>query len=295
LFGPADSFESGWDASQVGPQSWTRARDILFLYPTIHQCLRQSSISTPALHDFRLESTLNIAVKIRLLDALQELSTQLATANLNITLLGSTALLATTSNRESTGFRTLPITGLDLTTPPEHVNQVTDLLHELGWTTAAPTTEPSTTEPTTARSTAVPSTAVVLFRNGDLELLLHETMLRTAPTELSTINELISDIHTGLIDCPTLGATTSVPAPTELLLSIIIDGLLTRPAGSISWILDAHQILTDNSNNLDWNRFIELTTTHELAVPVHATIHLINELREGLIPEMTLQQVTTQR
>jgi hypothetical protein len=105
-------------------------------------------------------------------------------------------------------------------------------------------------------------------------------MMRATTADAGVDEELERDLRAGLVPVPSLSSTTTMPAPAELLLTIIIDGLFAGPAGSINWILDAHRLIADTGDDLDWERFVELTSTHRLEAPVRAAIALLEDLTD---------------
>jgi hypothetical protein len=143
-------------------------------------------------------------------------------------------------------------------------------LHALGWT----------------GSPSMPAASTTLRRN-DLELRLHRSLLRATTTD-----GLDDDLRTGLVPTSAPGGTTFVPAPAELLLTILVDGLLARPAGSIDWIIDAHRLITD-SPELDWERLRVLTTTYGFDAPVHTALELLDQLSDHDLPVEALALIDT--
>jgi len=280
LLGPEDSFETLWRDWLADTPFWARSERIDSLRALAHHRLRRVESPATRLHDFRRESTENTARKILLHNALQEAVDELSTATIDAVLLGSTALLAMSTDRTAVGFRTLTLDGLDLTTRPEQFGDATRTLNDLGWITMTGTTGPAGT---------------VRMRRADLELRLHPTMLHAATGTSSSgnppENSLENSLRSGLIPAQWIGTQTMIPAPTDLLLCIIVDGLLARPAGTISWIPDAHRLLCDVAENLDWHRFIELTTVHRLAAPIQAAVNLFVEIDPRIIPEEILEQI----
>ena len=200
----------------------------------------------------------SIALRIRLLEALHEVAAAASAADIEIVLLGSTALAAMTSGNHSTRSRTLPLTGIDLTTAPHHRDRLIRMLCSRGWIIIDQ------------------STTSIALRLADLELRVHSSILRST---IDASSDLESDLRTGLVRAPTFGGTTALPAPAELLLTTIIDGLLTRPAGSITWILDTHHLIT-SADDLDWNRVVELCVTHHCGAPVVAALQLLDTLSD---------------
>jgi hypothetical protein len=132
---------------------------------------------------------------------------------------------------------------------------------------------------------------VTMHREG-LEIRLHRTMLRAVFSDDSINGDgLEVSLRSGLIPAPQLEELATIPAPTELLFALIIDGLLARPARSISWILDAHHVLTEARQAIDWNRLAALTSETQLAAPMSAALHLLSELGEDLIPPTVLGMI----
>ena len=271
----ADSFNAHW-------VEWTQQRgsqlgneDLAPAYPALHHQLRRSHGATADLDAYRFESMRNAALKIRLLEYLENTLDTLSTVSIGSILLGPTALLAMCSERDAVGFRTLVMNGLDLTTEPEDFDSTVTSLLDLGWS-------------------AIPARgddpAVLPFSRDGLDLRLHRTMT-TASAIVSDALEL--DLRAGLREVNRFGPHTQMPAPAELLLSIIINGMYSRPSGTISWILDAHHLVSDDLSDRDWARFIELTSIHRLGAPVGAAIHLLGELCKDLLPPMVLKQIDT--
>ncbi len=269
LLGPEGSFKPNWEASLSQPEVWTESPTVANLYPAIHQHARLDPRLKADLQDFRLQSLRNSALKIRLLDALRDLSEQFDSIGLDITLLGSTALMVATSDRSTTGFRTLHISGIDLTTRAEQFDQARDALINLGWTTV----------PEVASSTD-PAPGISTFQRDELELRLHHRMLRATTTDAGPTAKLEQDLRNGTLPVPTFGATTSMPGNAELLLSLLIDGRFASPTGSIDWVLGVNQLIIDVGNDLDWNRVNELTESHRLQTPVHAAMTLLEDLTD---------------
>ena len=133
------------------------------------------------------------------------------------------------------------------------------------------------------------------MRRADLELRLHPSTLQAttenSSPEISLDISLDQSLRSGLIPAQWIGVQVMIPAPTDLLLCIIVDGLLARPAGTISWIVDAHRLLCDASDELDWHRFIELITDYQLSPPIQAAVNLLAEIDPTLIPQEILQQI----
>ena len=296
LFGPEELFPDRWNSWLSSTKVWTRFDRISGLYPTIHHQLRRRDDSTglvpaikdqslgdttdaPTVHDFRKESMLSIGLKLRLIDALRELVDHLAPRDLDLILLGSTALAIRTQEHDDEGFRTLPMSSIDLTTRPEQFESVTDALHRLGWITTSSNATTGAMEPT--------APVIIVHRNG-LQLRLHRAMLRAITTE-----ELERDLRTGLTPAPVEGGNTTMPAPAELLLTIVIDGLLTRPPQSIDWILAAHRLIADTGDDLDWNRLATLAVTHRLQAPIHAALTLLDNLTDDLLTPTAIAVIET--
>lgn len=265
LIGPEDSFEANWVASLATEPLWASSPGIAGMYPSIHHRMRMAPHLAMDLHDFRVESVRNTARVLGTLDALRGITGRCAEADLTVTLLGTTALLVMTSDRDSIGLRTLPVSGLDLTTRPEQIDHLRATLHDLGWATSAINSTLTSPE--------------ILERDG-LELRLHRAMMRATTSDAGVDEELERDLRAGLVPAPSLSSTTTMPAPAELLLTIIVDGLFAEPAGSINWILDAHRLIADTRDDLDWERFVELTSTHRLETPVRAAITLLEDLTD---------------
>jgi hypothetical protein len=143
------------------------------------------------------------------------------------------------------------------------------VLADLGWTTA-----------TKVVSSSDPASAIVIFQRDELELRVHRNMLRATVTDEGPTTELEQDLRASTVPAPTFGATTSMPANAELLLSLIIDGRFANPAGSVGWILDVNQLIIDVGNDLDWNRVNQLTEAHQLRDPVQAALTLLEDLTD---------------
>ena len=265
LIGPEDSFEANWVASLATEPLWASSPGVAGMYPLVHHRIRMAPHLAMNLHDFRVESVRNTARVLGTLDALRGITGRCAEADLTVTLLGTTALLVMTSDRDSIGLRTLPVSGLDLTTRSEQIDHLRATLHDLGWATSVNNSRLTSPE--------------ILERDG-LELRLHRAMMRAATADAGVDEELERDLRAGLVPAPSLSSTTTMPAPAELLLTIIIDGLFAGPAGSINWILDAHRLIADTGDNLDWERFVELTSTHRLEAPARAAIALLEDLTD---------------
>ena len=269
LIGPEESFEENWRASFASDRNWTGAPDLDRLYPAIHQRIRRTNLVPPTLLDYRAESIRNSARKVRLLDALREVTAALAAEDLEVTLIGSTALLALHPEADSHTFRCLAMSRLDLVPGIEDFARVHAAIRRLGWSvnTAA------TSEPTTSPD------PFVRMRREDLELRLHRSVLRAPGAD-----ELVAELHAGRIPADDLGRTTMLLAPTDLLVAIIVDGVMSGTEGSIEWILDVQRLLVDDGADLDRERFLALTRTHGLQVPVTATMQLLDDLDRDLVP-----------
>jgi hypothetical protein len=266
LLGPEESFDDRWRTWMEHTPTWTRSADVDDLHPLAQRCLQRPGSTAIRLRDFRRESAANVARRIRLLDGLAEISEATAPTGLDVIVTGSTALAVMSEARGSIGMRTLTMTGLDLTTSPERVEQLIGILHTLGWAAID--------------GVGYPGTGTVTLRNNDLELRLHRALLRAAP-------QVDPELRAELTTTERFGSHVGLPAPTDLLLMIIIDGLLARPAGSITWIPDAHRLIVD-SDSLDWPRFADLATRHDLSAPVRAAIELLATLDDGLLSDETL-------
>ena len=276
LLGPEDSFGTLWRDWLADNPFWSRSERIGSLRPLAHHRLRRAESPATGLHNFRRESTEKTAHKILLHNALQEAVEELSTAKIDAVLLDSTAMLAMSSNRADIGFRTLTLDGLDLTTRPEQFGNATQTLRDLGWITMTGTTDPA---------------GILGMRRADLELRLHPSMLQATTGNSSSDISLDQSLRSGLTPATWIGEQAMIPAPTDLLFCIIVDGLLARPAGTISWIVDAHRLLCDAADDLDWHRFIARSDQHQLAVPIKAACELLVEIDPTLIPQEILQQI----
>ena len=268
LLGREESFEDRWNLSLSSDDSWTRSGDLSALYPAIHHRIRRAGLVAPTFLDFRAASMHNTARKIRLLEALRRCTASLAAADLEITLLGSTALLARWSDSDSASFRILTVTGLDLFAEPTRFGDVVAGLSRLGWSAA--------TEELTG-------TKLTMHRD-DLELRLHRSLLHVASAGTIPPEPLERDLRTGLIAVPSLERTVTMPAPAELLISTIINGMSTEPTGSIDWVLDAHHLIMETGDELDWTRVHALTASDGTRSLVVGPTELILDVSDGLLP-----------
>ena len=265
VLGPQESFDRRLAEWMNLTDAWTRVETIDLATPALHPRLRTSMLPAASVLDLRSESARHTALKVRLLEALNEITATTNAAGVDLVVLGSTALASRMNERTSVGFGSLSMSGLDVTTSAEQFDALLTHLQALGWTARPSRPVASTT-----------------LRRNDLVLRLHCSLLRAATTD-----RLDDDLRTGLVPTSAQGGTTFIPAPAELLLSILIDGLLARPAGSIDWVIDAHRLIVD-SDSLDWPRFADLATRHDLSAPVRAAIELLATLDEGLLSAETL-------
>lgn len=277
---PATSFETRWVEWIWWRDSHFGSVDLATVYPTLHHRLRRSHGVVADLNDYRVESMRNTARKIRLFESLETTLDGLSADGIGSVLLGQTALLAMCTDQDGVGFRTLTMNGLDLTSATGDLESVVSSLLGMGWKPTATTGE---------------DVDVVSLRRDDLELRLHRRMapassLEPDPRRLDTLER---DLRAGLRAENRFGPLTQIPAPAELLLSIILDGLLSRPAGSIGWILDVHRLTIDDFSETDWDRFMELTSNHQLGAPVGAAVHLLAELCEDLLPPTVVERIET--
>ena len=261
LIGPEEFFGQNWRSSLAAQSNWMEARQLDRLYPAIHQRIRRTNLAPPTLFDYRAESIRNTARKVRMLDALREVTAALVADDVEVTPLGSTALLAMSPDAGSPTFRTLSMSRLDLLPGIDDFALVGDILRRLGW----------------SAKVQDPSDPAMTFQRNDLKLRLHRSMLRAPATD-----ELIADLRTGRIPAEDLGTTTMMLAPAELLVSIIVDSVRSGSPGSVEWILDAHRLLADTGEDLDRDRLRTLARTHDLQVPVDATLKLLEALTDEL-------------
>lgn len=278
LIGPEDSFEANWAASLATKPMWASSPGAADMYPSVHRRLRMFPHLARNLHDFRMESIRNSMRKMRLLDVLGELTDRCSEVSLAVTLLGPTALMAMMSEQDRVGFRTLPISGLDLGTSSEQFDSVTETLLRLGWAIG------EATDPTASEAN--------LERDG-LELRLHRRMLRATTTVAGPTTDLELDLHTGLVPVATFGPTVSIPAPAELFLTIIIDGLFAGTSASMNWILDTHRLIADTGDDLDWNRLATITITHRLQAPIRSALTLLDDITTDLLTPTALAAIET--
>ena len=263
VLAPEGAFDAHWAEWIWWRNSWDGTEDITVLRPAIHHQLRRSHAAIGDLREYRVESTRNTALKIRLLESLRNSVEGLSAADLQIILIGPTALLAMGTDREGIGFRSLTMTGLDLTTEFHQFDRVVECFTGLGWVIV---------------STPDAMTDTVTMHRDGLELRVHRTMLASVADD-----GLDRDLRAALIMSDVLGPPIQLPAASELLLSTIIDGLFERPAGSIGWILDAHHLVSDRGVVLDWSRIVARAETHGLGASMKAAIHLLDDLTDGLL------------
>ena len=282
FFGPAGSFQPRWRTWLEDTPLWDREARMEGLQAPIHHRLHEFNSPAIRLHDFRKLAMENVAMKMRLRQSMRNVVEQFCADGIDVILLGPTALLALSAEHVGSGFRTLTMTGLDLATRPEQFDSASAALLGCGWiATIADNPSPMNH----------PERMVTMHREG-LEIRLHRTMLRTVFSDDSINGDgLEVSLRSGLIPAPQLEELATIPAPTELLFALIIDGLLARPARSISWILDTHHVLTEARQAIDWNRLAALTSETQLAAPMSAALHLLSELGEDLIPPTVLGMI----
>lgn len=274
---PAEDLEARWATWMAWRDSKLEPVGLTVIFPAVHHQLRGSTSVMADSNDYRVESLRTTALKIRLLEALQSTTEGLSSRGLDLILLGQTALLAMNTRRDGAGFRILTMTGLDLTTDREQLDRVAAALAEMGWAVSS------------AQDASDPDAVddhMVLHRD-DLELRLH----RAITTGSVHSEALDRDLRTDLRRAEHLGPNTRLPAAGDLLISIILDGLLSRPAGSVAWILDAHDLMHNHLDDRDWNRVIDLTGSLGLGAPVGVAMHLLDDLCENLIPRDILEQL----
>ena len=263
---PEETFDALWGEWVWWTNSGDGNEDFTALHPAIHQRLRRSHAAHADVREFRVESTRNTALKIRLLESLRNMVDDLSAADLEIILIGPTALLAMDTDRDGIGFRSLTMSGLDLTARFHQFDRVVQFLTGLGWAILS-------------GPDAITDT-ITMHREG-LELRVHRRMLTSSSA--SVPDGLDQDLRADLAMSEVLGPSVHLPAASDLLVSTITDGLFERPAGSIGWILDAHHLVSDRNVVLDWSRIVDRTETHGLGAPMKAAIHLLNDLADGLL------------
>ena len=250
------AFDEHWRAWLTCTPVWSCADRLRGLHAVVQPRLQSSVAPAARLHDFRRESVASIAMGIRLLESTREIAGAASEAGIEIVLLGSTALATMAGGNHSTRSRALPLTGIDLATDPHHRDRLFSMLRSRGWVVTDQ------------------GTSSITLHLDDLELRVHSTIVRS-----TTETTIETDLRTGLVPDPSISETTMIPAPAELLFTTIIDGLLTRPAGSMTWILDAHHLIT-TADDLDWNRIVELCVTHHCGAPVVAALQLLDTLSD---------------
>jgi hypothetical protein len=216
------------------------------------------------------------AFKIRLKEALYASIEALSTDGLEVILIGPTALLALAATRDNAEFHTLAISQLDFALGPQRFDQVASTLARLGWTVTTSGTGPG---------------AEIALCLGDLRINLCQTMLRTTlAADRAEADELERSLHARLIPTREFGTTARVLPTTDLLFSIIVEGLANGPADT-SWILNSSRLLRESRDDLDWSHLAVLIARTNCGSAVGAALQLLDELCEDVVPPEFREQL----
>jgi len=274
VFGPENLFEERWDKWLSQAKAWTLMEDLDGLQPLIHRRLRLSRPESRISKDFRADSTRTIASNLRFRTHLVEILDRFQKDGISATFVGDAALTFSLSSKAN---HSMQFHVLEFVPRPDHLEATIGALEEEGWSVV---------------QSADDHPGDVTLQLDDVENLspirikVNQHVLRFSDQH-ALDEELLRNAHRASEGTSRLRRL----APGDLLFSLIVDGLLVRPARSLLWIPRSHALLASSEEGIDWDRFIRLASEYELVPAIRQALDLLAEVSPGLIDSKIIDRV----
>jgi LPS sulfotransferase NodH len=158
-----------------------------------------------------------------------------------------------------------PMSDLDVLVPTELMERALEALEAEGW------------------GDPEPFRHSVALRRGDDELDLHRHVFDPAIAK-----DLDAALWQASVEMAVGAQRTRALAPPDQLLHAFVHGLRYNPMPPLRWIVDAHVVITSSSDELDWDRLLQLADRYRLVAPASAALVYLDGLCPRLVPPATL-------